>query len=215
MTPSHVSSASVHSVLLQQDILKTQERKSVSNHKSKSSSHSTGTDSVGRSDAVKHPRHGRANKGHTHMTTVPLRHCVRGSVQWFQFRALTENSSGEETLDAKMAFEGFAQSMNVHVKHYHANNGRFCEKLWMTNVKKGGQTISFCGVNTHFQNGVAERQIRTSQMEQGPLCFMPRSNGAKQFLCTSGHTLSGTEMTSTTPPARSPRGCCLLNCFRT
>jgi hypothetical protein len=50
--------------------------------------------------------------------------------------------------------------MNVHVQHYHTDNGRFCENLWIENVKKEGQTISFCGVNAHFQNGVAERQIR-------------------------------------------------------
>jgi hypothetical protein len=30
----------------------------------------------------------------------------------------------------------------------------------MNNVKKEGQTIIFWGVNTHFQNGVAEQQIQ-------------------------------------------------------
>jgi hypothetical protein len=50
--------------------------------------------------------------------------------------------------------------MNGRVQHYHADNGRFCENLWMANVKKEGQTISFCRVNSHFQNGVAERRIR-------------------------------------------------------
>jgi hypothetical protein len=76
------------------------------------------------------------------------------------FVHLQKTSSGKETLDAKMAFEGFVQSMNVCVQHYHTNNGRFCENLWMANVKKEGQTISFCRVNAHFQNGVAERRIR-------------------------------------------------------
>jgi hypothetical protein len=76
------------------------------------------------------------------------------------FVHLQKTSSGEETLGAKMAFEGFARSMNVRVQHYHADNGRFCENLWMANVKKEGQTISFCRVNAHFQNGVAERRIR-------------------------------------------------------
>jgi hypothetical protein len=76
------------------------------------------------------------------------------------FVHLQKTSSGEETLDAKMAFEGFAHSLNVQIQHYHADNRRFCENLWMNNVRKEGQTISFCSVNVHFQNGVAERRIR-------------------------------------------------------
>jgi hypothetical protein len=73
------------------------------------------------------------------------------------FVHLQKTSSGEETLDA---FEGFAHSLNVSVQHYHADNRRFRENLWMANIKKEGQTISFCGVNAHFQNGAAEQRIR-------------------------------------------------------
>jgi hypothetical protein len=76
------------------------------------------------------------------------------------FVHLQKTCSGEETLDAKMAFEGFAYSMNVRVQHYHTDNRQFCENLWMNNVKKEGQTIHFCSVNAHFQNRVAEQQIR-------------------------------------------------------
>jgi hypothetical protein len=76
------------------------------------------------------------------------------------FVHLQKTCTSEETLDAKMAFEGYACSLNVKIQHYHADNGRFCENLWMNNIKKEGQTISFCGVNAHFQNGVAERRIR-------------------------------------------------------
>jgi hypothetical protein len=75
------------------------------------------------------------------------------------FVHLQKTSSGEETLDAKWTFEGFACSLNVQIQHYHADNGRFCETLWMNNVKGKGQTISFCRVNSHFQNGVAKRRI--------------------------------------------------------
>jgi hypothetical protein len=76
------------------------------------------------------------------------------------FVHLQKTSSGEEMLDAKMAFEGFVHSLNVQIQHYHANNRHFCENLWMSNVRKEGQTICFCSVNAHFQNRVAERQIR-------------------------------------------------------
>jgi hypothetical protein len=90
-------------------------------------------------------------------------HYVTAFVDQFSglsFVHLQKTSSGDETLDAKMAFEGFARSLNVQIQHYHADNRRFCENLWMSNVRKKGQTISFCGVNAHFQNRVAERRIR-------------------------------------------------------
>jgi hypothetical protein len=45
------------------------------------------------------------------------------------FVHLQKICSGEETLDVKMAFEGFARSLNVQIQHYHAENGRFCENL--------------------------------------------------------------------------------------
>jgi hypothetical protein len=76
------------------------------------------------------------------------------------FIHLQKTCSGEETLNAKMAFEGFARSLNMKVQHYHADNRQFCENLWMNNVKKEGQMISFCSVNAHFQTRVAERWIR-------------------------------------------------------
>ena len=44
--------------------------------------------------------------------------------------------------------------------HYHANNGRFAETLWKADVNAQGQTQSLCGVNAHFQNGVAKKRIR-------------------------------------------------------
>jgi hypothetical protein len=59
--------------------------------------------------------------------------------------------------------ERWATSHNVTIKHYHAYNGRFAENLFMAHVAKIGQIISFCGVKAHFQNGRAERRIRTLQ----------------------------------------------------
>jgi hypothetical protein len=46
------------------------------------------------------------------------------------------------------------------IKHYHADNGRFADNAFMQSVAESGQTISFCGVNAHFQNGIAEKRIR-------------------------------------------------------
>ena len=73
---------------------------------------------------------------------------------------VSEGSTADETLEAKAAFEAFALDLGVTIKHYHADNGRFAETAFMEQVKASGQTITFCGVGAHHQNGVAERRIR-------------------------------------------------------
>ncbi|WP_317203594.1 hypothetical protein, partial [Janthinobacterium sp.] len=80
------------------------------------------------------------------------------------FVYLQKTTSAEETVLAKEAFERYAASHGVAVTHYHADNGRFADNKFRQAVNQvRGQTLSFCGVNAHFQNGVAERRIRELQ----------------------------------------------------
>jgi hypothetical protein len=79
------------------------------------------------------------------------------------FIFLQKSTSAEETIQAKEAYERFASSHGVKVQHYHADNGRFAENRFVEHVKTCGQTLSFCGVNAHHQNGIAERRIRHLQ----------------------------------------------------
>jgi hypothetical protein len=72
---------------------------------------------------------------------------------------LQKSTDAKETIEAKVAFERYAAKSNVQVQHYHADNGRFAENDFKAAVEAQGQTISFCGVNAHFQNAVAERRI--------------------------------------------------------
>ena len=76
---------------------------------------------------------------------------------------LQEGLTSAETVEAKKSFEAFARSMGVQIKHYHADNGRFADNAFIQSVQDSGQTISYCGVNAHFQNGVAEKRIRDLQ----------------------------------------------------
>ncbi|KAI2514132.1 hypothetical protein MHU86_25 [Fragilaria crotonensis] len=76
---------------------------------------------------------------------------------------LQKSTNADETLEAKLAFERYASKFNVKIKSYQADNGRFAENKFMAAIKEAGQTITFCGVNAHFQNAVAERRIRTLQ----------------------------------------------------
>jgi hypothetical protein len=70
------------------------------------------------------------------------------------------STSGADTLDAKHAFERYARSNDVQVRHYHADNGRFADNAFVKDVGTAEQSISYCGVNAHHQNGIAERRIR-------------------------------------------------------
>jgi hypothetical protein len=76
------------------------------------------------------------------------------------FVFLQESTKGQETLLAKRAFEAYAASFGVVIQNYHADNGRFAERLFLEHAEKHGQTVSLCGVNAHFQNGIAEKRIR-------------------------------------------------------
>ena len=75
------------------------------------------------------------------------------------FVHLQESTKGEETLLAKGAFEVYTASFGVKVLKYHADNGRFAERLFLDHAATNGQTALLCGVNTHFQNGIAEKRI--------------------------------------------------------
>ena len=68
--------------------------------------------------------------------------------------------NAETTVEEKLAFERTSHSYNIVVKHYHCDNGLFDTKSFNYSIQTAGQTISFCGVNAHQQNGRAERRIQ-------------------------------------------------------
>ena len=65
-----------------------------------------------------------------------------------------------ETLMAKHAYERFLSSIGVDSKAYHADNGRFADKGFQDDCAANNQAITFCGVGSHHQNGIAERKIK-------------------------------------------------------
>ena len=73
---------------------------------------------------------------------------------------LQESSSAEDTIIAKQAFERFSKERGVTIHHYHCDNGVFASRAFRAEVERSGQTITFCGVGAHHQNGVAERRIQ-------------------------------------------------------
>ncbi len=73
---------------------------------------------------------------------------------------VSQSDTSEETVEAKEAFERFAATHGVTIQHYHADNGRFADNLFREAVQQSGQSITYCGVGAHHQNGIAERRIR-------------------------------------------------------
>jgi hypothetical protein len=81
----------------------------------------------------------------------------------FTFVYLQKQITSEETVLAKVAFERQASIYNVIIKHYHCDNGRFADHGFINHCNAKQQTITYCGVNAHFQNGLAEKTIRDQQ----------------------------------------------------
>jgi hypothetical protein len=73
---------------------------------------------------------------------------------------LQVDDTAKETMKAKHVFEKYAAKHGVSIKHYHCDNGCFANNLFKQSCESNRQRLTFCGVNAHFQNGIAERAIR-------------------------------------------------------
>jgi hypothetical protein len=101
---------------------------------------------------------GTPTKARYQVATIFVDHATR-----FGYVHLQKSTSAEDTIQAKVAFEQQAANSGVKILHYHADNGIFADNKFRKAVADAGQTLTFCGVNAHFQNGVAERRIRELQ----------------------------------------------------
>jgi len=82
---------------------------------------------------------------------------------WLRYIHFHTSLTSEETIQAKMAFEKFAARHGVKIQQYHADNGRFADNAFISHCEDNKQLLTYCGVNAHFQNGIAERAIRDIQ----------------------------------------------------
>ena len=78
----------------------------------------------------------------------------------YAYSFLQKSTSGDETLNPKVAFEKTAHGNNVSVKAYHADNGRFAEKSFRDDCEKCEQSKTYCDVGAHHQNRIAEAGIK-------------------------------------------------------
>ena len=78
----------------------------------------------------------------------------------YKYVYLQRSLTSKETLNAKIAFEAHSRVQHVQILNYHADNGRFVDNDWVNDATAKGQTTTYCGVNAHWQNGIAEKGIR-------------------------------------------------------
>jgi hypothetical protein len=50
--------------------------------------------------------------------------------------------------------------LGINSKAYHADNGQFADKVFWDDCILSNQAITFCGVRSHHQNGIAEQKIK-------------------------------------------------------
>ena len=100
----------------------------------------------------------------------------------YTFVYLQRRLTSDETVQAKHAFERSAEQRGVKILHYHADNGRFADNAFINDCKRQRQGLSYCGVNAHFQNGIAERRIRDLQEQTRTSMLYAMSKWKKMIL---------------------------------
>jgi hypothetical protein len=72
----------------------------------------------------------------------------------------------------------------VTIRHYHANNRRFVDNAWKNALLEENQEITYCGVNAHWKNGIAERRIKDLK-EQSQTILLYAEHYWPDAICTS------------------------------
>jgi hypothetical protein len=82
----------------------------------------------------------------------------------------------KQTLESKAHYEQQFWEHVVTIQHYHGDNGQFYDDEFCKSCLEAHQKLTFCGVNAHHQNGIAENHIRM-------LSHMSRSIILHAMLC--------------------------------
>jgi hypothetical protein len=79
----------------------------------------------------------------------------------FVYATFHASKAAEELVASKTEFEGWAARFNIKITNIRADNGVYSAKLFKDACDKQQQSLTFCGVGAHWQNGIAERFIGT------------------------------------------------------
>ena len=117
-------------------------------------------------NGVQHSRIHSLTQGQSHQAALPRGKIFLDHHSDLTYLHLQQGLSSKETVEAKKVFEAYTRTYRASIKHYHAENGRFAYNTFQQAVTQEIQTISYCVVNAHFQNGKVEKQIRYLQEQK-------------------------------------------------
>jgi hypothetical protein len=94
-------------------------------------------------------------------TLKKYRYCSFWVDHYSQFMYVTmhESKRAEELVKSKLEFKDFASRYDIKIKSIRADNGVYTAKLFQESCQKKQQSLTFCAVGAHWQNGIAERFI--------------------------------------------------------
>ncbi len=95
---------------------------------------------------------GKLTKKQYRCATIFVDHYSR-----LRFVHLQTDNSSVKTVAAKWSY---ATKNGVKIQHYHCNNGQFSDSAFKQASHEQHQQLTFCGVNAHYQNGIAKQAIR-------------------------------------------------------
>ena len=76
------------------------------------------------------------------------------------YNHLITGPTSEQTLSSKLGYERYAHGFGVSIKAYRADNSRFNDNNFRGSCAAANQKLTFCAVDTHNQNGIAEARLK-------------------------------------------------------
>jgi len=146
------------------------------------------------------------------------------------FVTMHPTKDSREMLRSKSDYESFCRLHGVHIKSPRTDNGIYSSSAFRATCNAENQHLSFCGVGSHWQNGLAERTtgviqaiartILLNAMAHWPHiiseAFWPfaitHSIQLYNISIRQGHQKSPWELFTGTPPAKSPRDSRIFGC---
>ncbi len=104
-----------------------------------------------------------------------------------QYIHLMTRLTSQETIDAKQAFEHFAEQHGVKILHYHCNNGWFADNNFKTTCSSSINGSSSAASTPISKMGLLRRPFWTYARAQGNSCSTHSINGQRPSAWPSGH----------------------------
>ena len=86
-----------------------------------------------------------------------------------------------ESIKSKAAYEQIAATFGIRVKNFYTDNRIFAEKRLKSDGSNNDETMSYCGVEAHFQNGIAEASIKQLTEKASKFWSMQSIDGQRLY----------------------------------